>query len=63
MSTIITGLDVQSGIGMAIMVESKETSNYAMTELKKFVYDVGRTHGFLQCDQEKPITAIVKGVL
>ena len=47
-STIITGIDVLSGIGLAVMVESKEFSNYATTEVKKFVYEVGRSHGILQ---------------
>ena len=39
--TIITGLDIQSGIGLAIMAESKEFTDYATTEVKKFIYEVG----------------------
>ena len=45
------------------MVESKEFTNYAKTEVKKFIYEVGRSHGFIQCDKEKSITAIAKAVI
>ena len=62
-TTIITGLDIQTGIGMAIMVETKEYTNYATTEVKKFVYEVGRSYGHIQCDKEKAIIAIAKAVV
>ena len=47
----------------ASALPSKESSRYAITELKRFVYEVGRTYGNLQCDQENSIIAIIKAVI
>ena len=46
----------------ASALPAKEFSNYAATELKRFVYEAGRVYGNLQCDQETAFTAAAKAV-
>ena len=55
-------MDVQTGLASASVVPSKECSTYSITELKKFIYESGRTYGSMQSDQEASITAILKAV-
>ena len=52
-----------SGVGMAILLQSKAFSNYATIEVKKFVVEAGRTYGYLQCDKEPAIQAIARAVV
>ncbi|MCP4192560.1 MAG: hypothetical protein GY768_18250, partial [Planctomycetaceae bacterium] len=59
----LTSVDIQSSIGLSVMLPSKEISTYAISELRRFVYETGRTYGILQCDQEKSLVGIVKAVL
>ena len=53
-ATVITGLDVLSSIGMAIMVENKEISNHATTEVKRFTKWVEPTDIFDVIKKEQP---------
>ena len=57
---ILTAIDIISTMSSASALPSKEFSNYAVTELKKFVYEVGRTYGRLHCDQENPSSLLPK---
>ncbi|MCP4195181.1 MAG: hypothetical protein GY768_31660, partial [Planctomycetaceae bacterium] len=59
----LTGVDIQTSIGLSVMLPSKEISTYAISELRRFVYETGRTYGILQSDQEKSLVGIVKAVL
>ena len=47
----------------AAALPSKESSPYAITELKRFIYEVGRTYGHIQSDQENSIISIAKGAI
>ena len=60
---ILTAIDVISAMASASALPSKEFSNYAVTELKRFVYEVGRTYEIIQCGQENVSIAIVKAVI
>ena len=53
---------MQTGLGLAVVVPSKGENDYAKAELKKFIYECGRTFGVLQYDQESPLKAIAKSV-
>ena len=61
--TVLTATDVQTGFGMAVVVPDKQTAKkggaYAMAELKKFVFETGRTFGILQYDKENPLKDLV----
>ena len=59
---ILSACDVQTGLGLAVVVPSKGENEYAKAELKKFIYECGRTFGVLQYDQESPLKAIAKTV-
>ena len=62
-AVILTAVDVQTGLACASIVPSKECSNYSITEIKKFIYECGRTYGSVQCDQEPAIAAILKAAI
>ena len=59
---ILSACDVQTGLGMAVIVPSKGENNYAVAELKKFIYECGRTFGILQYDQESPLKNVCQRV-
>ena len=59
---ILSACDVQVGLGLVVVVPSKGENKYAKAELKKFIYECGRTFGVLQYDQELPLKAIAKTV-
>ena len=50
--TIFTGFYVRTQVAMAVMVPSKSVNRYGLTELKRFIYETGRTQAILQCDDE-----------
>ena len=60
---ILTAVGVQSSLASASALPSKEISRYAITELKRFVYECGSTFGNIQCGQENCIIGIVKAVV
>ena len=53
--TIFTGIDVRAQFAMAVMVPSQSINRYGLTELKRFIYEKGRTQAVLQCDDENAI--------
>ena len=59
---ILSACDIQTGLGMAVVVASKGENDYAIAELKKFIYECGRTFGILQYDQESPLKAVCQRV-
>ena len=62
-ATILTAIDVRTQLSMAIVIPSKKASRYAVTELKRFIYETGRTQAILQCDDESSIKALLKTVI
>ena len=56
--TIITGIDVRTRIATAVVVPSKSVYRYEYTELKRCIYEPGRTQAILQCDDENAIKAV-----
>ena len=42
---ILSACDVQTGLRLAVVVPSKVKMEYAKAELKKFIYECGRTFG------------------
>ena len=59
---ILSACDVQTALGLAVVVPSKGESEYAKAESKKFIFECGRTLGVLQCDQESPLNNVVTSV-
>ena len=62
-ATIITAADVQTAYPISVMVPAKGLDNYCEAELKRFIYEIGRTHGTLQYDQEPALKALCHKVL
>ena len=60
--TLLTATDVLSGMGLACVVPSKGRIVYAQAELRKFVLEIGRTFGIVQCDPEASLKALVEAV-
>ena len=53
---IFTGIDVRTQIAMAV-------NRYGLTELKRFIYETGRTQAILQCDDENAIKAVRRAAI
>ena len=64
-ATILTGIDVRTQMCMAVQIPSKgyKSIRYSVLELKRFIYECGRTAALIQCDEEPSIKAIVKTLL
>ena len=41
--TVLTAIDVRAQLAMGAVVPSKSVNRYALTELKRFIYETGRT--------------------
>ena len=55
-------MDVQTGLGMNVMVTQKGVDAYSVNELKRFMYELGRTYGILQHDKEPALKALLRKV-
>ena len=51
-ATIFTGVDVRTQMAMAVTAPSKSVNRNGLTELKRCIYDTGRTQAIRQCDDE-----------
>ena len=60
--TILTVVDVQTGLSTAVVVPNEGRHSYSVAELKKFIYETGRTHGILQYGKEPALKALVTDV-
>ena len=58
--TLLTLIDARSQLAAATVVPHKGINSYAITEAKRFLYDVGRTNAILQTDDETSIKALTK---
>ena len=58
--TLLTTVDVATSMSMAVAVQQKGATKHAVTELRRFVLEVGRAYGVLQSDQEPAIKALLQ---
>ena len=59
--TILNATDVQTGYAMAIVLPAKGSiEKYAVAELRRFVFEIGRTFGIVQYDKENALKVIAK---
>ena len=61
--TLLNAVDVTTKLGMSCVAPRKGRSKYAKAELKRFIFEVGRTYGLLQHDPEASLKALVEQVL
>ena len=57
--TVLNAVDVQTGLSTSVVVPKKGRQAYGTAELKKFIYETGRTYGILQYDKEPSLKALV----
>ena len=60
--TLLNARDVITGMSTSVVVPNKGHSVYAEAELRRFVLDIGRTFGILQCDPEPALKAVGESV-
>ena len=58
--TVLTATNVQTGLGMSAVVPQKGRQKYCVAELKRFVFETGRSFGILQNDLEPSLKALVQ---
>ena len=46
--TVLTAIDIQTGMPMATVVTQKGVTKHALYELRSFIYETGRTYGVVQ---------------
>ena len=61
--TVMTAIDIITGLATASVVTSKGANLHAVTELKRFILETGRSFAFLQSDQEPSIKAVLQAVI
>ena len=62
-ATVLTAVDIQTGFGSAVVTPSKGRDQYSIAELKRFVFEIGRTYGIIQYDPEPSLKALVSETL
>ncbi len=55
-------MDIQTGLATAVVVPAKGRHTYSVAELKKFIYETGRTYGILQYNKKLALKALVTDV-
>ena len=61
--TVLTAIDVQTGVSMLTVVTQKGITRHALYELLQFIYEAGRTYGIIQTDQEPAILDLARALL
>ena len=61
-ATILSAVDVTTGMVSSCVVKEKGPNDYAVNELQRFVLEVGRSQGVLQSDQEPAIKLLCRDV-
>ena len=61
-ATVLTAIDVRTQMCMAAIVPSKGATPYAIAELKRFLFECGRTYAVLQCDGESSVKVVSQGI-
>ena len=59
---VLTAVDIQTRLATAVVVPNKGRHTYSVAELKKFIYETGRTYGILQYDKRPALKALVTDV-
>lgn len=62
-TTIITAVDMQTGLGMSVVTPSKGKGKRCIAELKRFIFEIGRTYGIIQYDFEPSLKALITELL
>ena len=57
---VLSAVDVKTGMSMSSVVKSKGSIEYAFNELRRFVEELGRSHGIVQSDQEASIRQLCR---
>ena len=60
--TILTIIDIATQVAGASQIPTKATTAYNIAEVKRFIYEVGRTYAIIPSDQEPAIMAILREV-
>jgi hypothetical protein len=60
--TVLTAIDVRTQMCMAAIVPSKGATPYTIAELKRFLFECGRTYAVLQCDGESSVKVVAQGI-
>ena len=55
-------MDIQTGLATAVLVPHKGRHKYSVAELKKFIYETGRTYGILQYEKRPALKALATDV-
>ena len=53
--TVVTSINVRPQMAMVVVVPSTSVHRYGLTELKRFIYETGRTQASLKCDDESSV--------
>ena len=61
--TVLTAIDIQTGMSMATVVTQKGITRHALCELLQFIYKAGRTYGVMQTGQEPAILDLARALL
>ena len=61
-ATVLSVVDVTTGMVTSCIVESKGSNEYSINELQRFILEVGRSNGVLQSDQEPAIKILCRDV-
>ena len=61
--TVLTAIDIQTGMSMGTVVTQKGIIRHALYELRQFIYESGRTYSIVQTDQEPAILDLARALL
>ena len=59
---LLVATDIRTGLSMSVVVPQKGQLAYSAAELRKFIYECGRTFGMLQYVQESSVKAVCERV-
>ena len=57
--TVLTAVDIQTGYASFVVTPAKGREKYSIAELKRFIFEIGRTYGIVQYDPEPSVKALV----
>ena len=61
--TLVTATDTTTGYALTAQIPAKGSDNYAVAELKRFLFEIGRTTGAIQYDKEPALESLCKRVV
>ena len=60
--TVLTAIDITTGLTSSSIVESKGVNDYAVAEMRRFIFETGRSKSVLQTDNEPAMKALAMAV-